>query len=86
MFDKSLHLFRYAEHSSTQQNEIKTVSGMTKSQDEVAHERGGIVAFRASAELIALIEAKAASEGISKSDVARRAALRDLAQQSSVAA
>ena len=49
-------------------------------------ERGGTIAFRASAELIALIEAKAASEGISKSDVARRAALRDLAKESQVAA
>ena len=52
---------------------------MTKTS-EFASERGGIVAFRASAELIALIEARAASEGISKSDVARRAALRDLAK------
>lgn len=59
---------------------------MPKTEQEMAEERGGIIAFRASAELIALIEAKAASEGISKSDVARRAALRDLAKQSPVAA
>jgi hypothetical protein len=59
---------------------------MPKTQEEIANERGGIIAFRASAELIALIEARAASEGISKSDVARRAALRDLANQSPVAA
>jgi hypothetical protein len=59
---------------------------MAKTHEEIANERGGIVAFRASAELIALIEARAASEGISKSDVARRAALRDLAKQGPVAA
>ena len=59
---------------------------MAKPEQEMADERGGIIAFRASAELIALIEAKAASEGISKSDVARRAALRDMAKQSPVAA
>jgi hypothetical protein len=59
---------------------------MAKIDQEMVEERGGIIAFRASAELIALIEAKAASEGISKSDVARRAALRDMAKQSPVAA
>ena len=40
---------------------------------EQTEERGGIIAYRASAKLIAEIEAAAAAEGISVSDVARRA-------------
>jgi len=51
-------------------------------KEEMQKNRGGIIAFRASAELIALIEVRAASEGISKSDVARRVALRGLAKRS----
>ena len=39
---------------------------------------GEVIAFRANARLIAEAEALAASEGISRSDVARRALLRDL--------
>ena len=58
---------------------IRTIAGMHRPAR-------GRIAFRASAELMALIEARAASEGISKSDVARRAALRDLAKPSPVAA
>jgi hypothetical protein len=41
---------------------------------------GQIIAYRVSADLAARIEAAAADEGISKSDVARRAVLRDLAR------
>ena len=47
---------------------------------EQAEQRGGIIAYRASAELIAEIEAAAAAEGITRSDVARRAVMRDLAR------
>ena len=47
---------------------------------EQAEERGGIIAYRASAQLIAEIEAAAAAEGITRSDVARRAVMRDLAR------
>jgi hypothetical protein len=50
-------------------------------QDEQTIERGGIIAFRAEAALIASADVAAAAEGISRSDVARRAlmqALRDL--------
>jgi hypothetical protein len=47
---------------------------------EQTEERGGIVAYRASAKLIAEIEAQAAREGITRSDVARRAVMRDLAK------
>jgi hypothetical protein len=39
---------------------------------------GEVIAFRANARLIAEAEALAAFEGISRSDVARRALLRDL--------
>jgi hypothetical protein len=39
-----------------------------------------VIAFRASADLLDRAEALAASEGISRSDVARRALLRDLAR------
>ena len=38
-------------------------------------ERGGVVAYRAPAELLAALDRQAASEGISRSDVARRAAI-----------
>ena len=39
-----------------------------------------VIAFRATRELVAEIEAAAAAEKISKADVARRAVLRDLAK------
>ena len=51
---------------------------MAKSEAEQAEERGGIVAFRAAPELISGIDVVAAAEGISRSDVARRAVIRDL--------
>jgi len=54
---------------------------MIKTIHEQGSERGTIAAFRATAELIALVEATAASEGI-KSDVARRAPIRDLVRTS----
>jgi hypothetical protein len=52
---------------------------------EQAEERGGIIAYRASAKLIAEIEAAAAAEGITRSDVARRAVMRDLARSKAAA-
>ena len=54
---------------------------MAKSADELEAQRGGIIAFRASPEMIADAEAAAAVEGITRSDVARRALLRDLRSQ-----
>ena len=39
-----------------------------------------IIAFRATPELVANVEAAAAAEGITRSDVARRALIRDLAK------
>ncbi len=48
--------------------------------DEQAYQRGAIVAFRAPRELLEAIELAAAKEGLSRSDVARRACLRDLAK------
>jgi len=53
---------------------------------EQEQERGGIIAYRASAALIAEIDASAAAEGITRSDVARRAVLRDLARSKKAAA
>ena len=41
-----------------------------KAKAEQSEQRGGIVAYRASAELIAEIEAATAAEGITRSDVA----------------
>jgi predicted DNA binding CopG/RHH family protein len=38
----------------------------------------GVIAFRAPAELLERVDATAAAEGISRSDVARRALMRDL--------
>ena len=49
---------------------------MMKTADE--DERGLVIAFRAPADLIATVDAAAAAEGISRSDIARRALLRDL--------
>jgi len=46
--------------------------------DDEADERGGYVHFRAPANMVAAIEAVATDEGISRSDVARRALLREL--------
>ena len=59
---------------------------MIETIHEQRSERGGVVAFRANAELIAQVEATAASEGISKSDVARRALIRDLVRTNPAAA
>jgi Ribbon-helix-helix protein, copG family len=42
--------------------------------------RRPILAFKCSSELVALTEAAAAAEGITKSDVVRRALMRDLAR------
>jgi hypothetical protein len=50
---------------------------MNERTDDVG---GQIIAFRAPADLAARIVAAAATEGISKPDVARRAVLRDLAR------
>jgi hypothetical protein len=47
-------------------------------QGEREDERGLVVAFRAPAWLAAAAEAQAAAEGITRSDVARRALIRDL--------
>jgi hypothetical protein len=47
--------------------------------DDRSNERGGIVAFRAPAKLVADAEAAAVAEGVSRSDIARRALMRDLA-------
>jgi hypothetical protein len=46
---------------------------MDNTQEGRADKRGGIIAFQAAAELIATADAIAAEEGISRSDVARRA-------------
>ena len=46
--------------------------------DERADQQGAVIAFRASAELMDTVKAAAAKEGISRSDVARRALIRDL--------
>ena len=51
---------------------------MSKSPEELADERGGIIAFRAPAGLMTSVEAAAAAELISRSDVVRRALVRDL--------
>jgi metal-responsive CopG/Arc/MetJ family transcriptional regulator len=51
---------------------------MAKTAEEQAEERGGIIAFRASTELLERVDSVAADEGISRSDVARRAVIRDL--------
>jgi hypothetical protein len=51
---------------------------MAKTAEEQVEERGGIIAFRAAPELISGIDVVAAAEGISRSDVARRALIRDL--------
>jgi hypothetical protein len=51
---------------------------VTKTPDEQSDERGLVVAFRAPAWLAAAAEAQATAEGITRSDVARRALIRDL--------
>jgi hypothetical protein len=48
-----------------------------KDENERGLERGSVIAFRLSPELLASVEQAAAEEGISKSDVARRALIRD---------
>lgn len=47
---------------------------------DVEQEQGATIAFRATPELMANVAAVAAAEGITKSDVARRALMRDLAK------
>jgi hypothetical protein len=57
---------------------------MSRTDDSERGAHGGaVVAFRATAELVADIAAAAAAEGISRSDVARRAVLRDLVKSES---
>jgi metal-responsive CopG/Arc/MetJ family transcriptional regulator len=51
---------------------------MDNTQEGRADKRGGIIAFQADAELIATADAIAAEEGISRSDVARRALKREV--------
>jgi hypothetical protein len=52
---------------------------MAKTAEEQAEERDCIViAFRAPPELAAAAETAAAAEGITRSDIARRALIRDL--------
>ena len=46
--------------------------------DDTQGKRSGIIAFQADAELIATADAIAAEEGISRSDVARRALKREV--------
>ena len=48
--------------------------------DIESQSRIAIIAFRATPELMANVEAVAAAEGITRSDVARRALIRDLAK------
>ena len=55
----------------------------TVSAKEAEDRWGGIVAFRAPPQMIERIDNAAAAEGISRSDVARRAVLRDLTRASS---
>ena len=45
---------------------------------DTADATGSVIAFRASAELMAKADSVAAAEGISRSDVARRALMRDV--------
>ena len=47
---------------------------------DVEQGQGATIAFRANPELMANVEAVAAAEGITRSDVARRALIRDLAK------
>ena len=54
------------------------LDGDTQARTMTDRAMGEVIAFRANARLIAEAEALAASEGISRSDVARRALLRDL--------
>jgi hypothetical protein len=54
---------------------------MTKMADEREDQCGAIIAFRAPAELVLAAETAAAAEGISRSDIARRALMRALADK-----
>jgi hypothetical protein len=54
---------------------------MTKTEQKLADERGVIPTFRVSPEVMTAVEATAACEGISKSAVARRALMRELAKR-----
>jgi hypothetical protein len=57
----------------------------TKTAAELGAQNSGVLAFRVSAELLERADLAAAVEGISRSDVARRALLRDLARQGATA-
>ena len=46
--------------------------------DRRAEEQCAIIAFRAPPELVAAVDSAAALEGVSRSDIARRAVMRDL--------
>jgi hypothetical protein len=54
--------------------------GMSKTPEEMADERGGVIAFRAPADVMARVDEAAASEYISRSDWARREVVRGLAR------
>jgi predicted transcriptional regulator len=49
--------------------------------NDTAEATGSVIAFRASADLMAKVDSVAAAEGISRSDVARRACLQDVARR-----
>jgi predicted HicB family RNase H-like nuclease len=54
---------------------------MDQTRPEATKRSGGVVAFHVPDELHAAVKATAAHEGISVSDVARRALLRDLRER-----
>jgi metal-responsive CopG/Arc/MetJ family transcriptional regulator len=54
---------------------------MTKEENQVR--RVGLVSFQASHDLISAIDEAAAKEGVSRSDIARRALMRDLQRAAS---
>ena len=51
---------------------------MSSTNEDRVDRRGGVIAFQADAELLASADALAVQEGISRSDVARRALKREL--------
>jgi metal-responsive CopG/Arc/MetJ family transcriptional regulator len=53
---------------------------MARDTTESEYQRGAVVAFRAPPQMIERLDNAAAAEGISRSDVARRAVIRDLRQ------
>ena len=66
-----MSLFAYVNGHNITDNAMPDI----ESQSRIA-----IIAFRATPELMANVEAVAAAEGITRSDVARRALIRDLAK------